>query len=148
MFITIIEKRISCKVDYKGSKRKEQDWYVLLASLLPFAPVVGTVIELQPEVLVKLEEVIYLPGKGIFRAKTAEVLHAQPSAKVYAKELVAQGRWDNATLEADLVTVEEALIKKAIQKLQSTILRTRPNVLAGKQLLNFLQNQGLPGGHS
>lgn len=143
MFITIIEKRISYKVTHKGDKKKEQDWYVLLVSLLPFAPVVGTVIELQPEVLVRFDEVVYLPTKGVFRVATVEVLRAKPNAEVYAKELVAQGRWDAAAPEEELATIEAALIIEALKKLQSTILRTAPNIATGRQMLNFLRTQGL-----
>lgn len=145
MFIVIVEKRISCEVTHQGDKVTEQDWFVLLVKILPFAPVEGTIIQLEPDYTIQFECVVYNPNNGTFNAKTASRLHPIPDAETCARELVMSGRWEEVAPENGLATAKDLLIKKTLRKIQSSILRAAPQVASGKQLLNFLHSQG--GGH-
>lgn len=126
MFVVIIEKRISAEV--KTGDKDSVDWYVLLASALPFAPVVGTEIQIPgagATSFVRLERVVYNPGDGTFWAQAKTILHPKPDAETVAATLVELHRWDKATEESDLVAVKKELTKSAIRKLQQTIIQAQ-----------------------
>lgn len=119
MYITIIEKRIS-------AKPPAQDWYVLIGSVFPFAPTTLTEIEIEPGVIVIPERVVYSPLGGTFWIELEPLLHPRPDALTIAKAMVSNACWDKAVPKDQLAAAKVTLIKEAIQKLQSTILRARP----------------------
>lgn len=130
MFIMIVEKRFSCKVEHKGDEKKEQDWYALVACVLPFVPQVGTEVQGRRGRL-KLTRVIYDSTDGTFYTRVINVLHPRPDAKTAAEKLVNDHEWDIAVEVTILDEAKKKLAQQAMSKLKSTILRARPFQIAG-----------------
>lgn len=127
MFVVVIEKRISAKA---GAK----DWYVLLAVVFPFAPVVGTEVRLKSGVSVPLESVIYDPTEATFWTRTEPLLHPKPNAKKVAEELAMSADWDKAVVEEDLEAAKESLTKEGIRKLQQIIVQAQTRAMISKPI--------------
>jgi len=143
MFIVIVEKRISSEIKKMGDPAK--DWYVLLAAVLPFAPMVRCELQISKvgcSEFITLGRVVYNPHDGTFWAETASILHPKPDAQTVAKELSDEGNWDVATEEFALEEAKKKLREKALHKLQQMISQSSlrnivvpmfgPRVLKGK----------------
>lgn len=132
MFVLIIEKRISARVEAKG---ENPDWYVLLAVALPFKPSVGFEVELKNKTYVKLQRVVYSPNNGTFWAQVVPHLHPRPDAKKVAQDLVDRAGWDVALEASALKEATEALRKKATRELMAMIAKAQSKiVMAGTSI--------------
>lgn len=135
MFVTIVEKRISSEIKKMGDPCK--DWYALLAIALPFKPSVGFEFQVNKQVSITLERVIYNPANLTFWAQVEPLLHPKPNAERVANEFVELGGWDRAVAKKDLEAAKDALRSEAVKKLQRVILRAQSAVAGGPVRLPF-----------
>ena len=123
MYVLILEKRISAKIEDRG--KSPPDWYVLLAVALPFEPSVGFEIQLKGKRTTKLTRVVYNPDDMTFWAKVPSVHHPRPDAQSVAQNLVDVAGWDIAVDATALEDAMKVLHKKAMAKLQQALIQAQ-----------------------
>jgi len=130
MYVLVVEKRISAQIKDRG--RSAPDWYVLLAIALPFEPSVGFEIQLKGKSTTKLTRVIYNPNNGTFWARVPPILHPKPDAQKVAQNLVDVVGWDIAMEESTLAAATVTLRNKAVEKLQSMLMKAQSKIIGGQ----------------
>ena len=137
MFVVIVEQRISA--ERKGvDAPSATDWYLLMATALPFVPYVGTEIEIKEDNLIMLRRVVYKPAAGTFWSRIDPILHPKPNAEQLAKKMLDEGIWDEMVKEEDLKEARKQLAIRAYAKLKSAIIQVGTSMVGMRRAIGGL----------
>jgi len=121
MFVTIIAQQV-CNEKHNA----KDNWYVLTATVVPFAPMPGLRLFIPPKGIYSIATTLWDTAQGVFHCMTPPHDVATPFAtEVAAKTLVKSGNWMVAAAEADVQEAEQQLAADTIKQLQQKIIQAQ-----------------------
>lgn len=122
MFICIIEQHVTPFGTFAAADDDVRTWVVLRPCVLPFAPFAELHIK-DPVMEVTIEEITWNRVNGCFEVIICDqVINESEDVKEVALKLLTPQGWQIACAVADLDKERDALVKKTLSELKSTIL--------------------------